>query len=207
VTAFDADQAHAFLSYGYQGLNGLIWIGAFDLGGNQGEFFHTTQDEIGAAVRYAEWLDEQKKPGIYFRVTTTQRPESGRGLAEHTVEVPFMWADLDFGTVGHKSSGLPPTEADAYGLIAGAKLPDPTVLIHSGGGLYPFWRIDYFPDLSHAARLAESIQAALAAASEAHGWEYGTGVGDLARVLRLPGSVNRKVKDNPRPCRVVGELR
>jgi hypothetical protein len=35
------------------------------------------------------------------------------------------------------------------------------------------------------------------------GWAYGAGVGDLSRVLRLPGSVNRKVADQPRPCRVI----
>src|SRR5581483_5664403 len=43
---------------------------------------------------------------------------------------------------------------------------------------------------------------------ERHGYTYGTGVGDLARVLRLPGSINRKT-DQPRACSVAvasGEL-
>lgn len=41
------------------------------------------------------------------------------------------------------------------------------------------------------------------AASGRLGWHYGSGVGDLARVLRLPGSVNRK-EALERPCRVTG---
>lgn len=40
--------------------------------------------------------------------------------------------------------------------------------------------------------------------AEQLGWHYGSGVGDLARVLRLPGSINRKT-GNLRPCRVIEE--
>jgi putative DNA primase/helicase len=38
--------------------------------------------------------------------------------------------------------------------------------------------------------------------AERLGWHYGSGVGDLARVLRLPGTVNRK-DGLERPCRVI----
>lgn len=44
------------------------------------------------------------------------------------------------------------------------------------------------------------------AKAEQLGWHYGSGVGDLARVLRLPGSINRK-EGPERPCRVTEHSR
>jgi hypothetical protein len=115
-----------------------------------------------------------------------------------------MWGDVDHGTAGHKKGeALPPTVDDALLVVRGAGLGEPTILIHSGGGLYPLWMLDRPVDRDDADRLSKWTQQALLAASERHGWTYGTGVGDLARVLRLPGSVNRKT-EKPRPCRLIG---
>jgi hypothetical protein len=63
--------------------------------------------------------------------------------------------------------------------------------------------VDYGSEGHKGARLSEWTQAAVLAASEQHGWAYGTGVSDLARILRLVGSANRKTA-NWRPCRVIG---
>ena len=57
--------------------------------------------------------------------------------------------------------------------------------------------------IGEAATLSERVQNALLAASVRRSRAYGTGVKDLARVLRLPGSTNWKT-GSPRPCRVVG---
>lgn len=200
MTAFDRDHAHDFLTGMYAGRNGLVQICA--TGKWVGKFFPTTADGLLAAVDYAERLDRGQPKGIYFRATTVkaQPGKDERGGAADTLDAPFLWADLDFGTDGHKGANLPPTAEDAEALIAEAGLPAPSVLIHSGGGLYPLWKRS---QAAWAGRLSVNIQAVIEVASAKHGWSYGTGISDMARVLRLPGSVNRKVA-TPRPCRVIG---
>jgi hypothetical protein len=85
--------------------------------------------------------------------------------------------------------------------------PAPTLLIHSGGGLYPIWQFEKpvcITDANRAEAKARSAQwqKIIKAEGKRLGWHYGSGVGDLARVLRLPGSINRKT-DHERPCRVI----
>ena len=163
-----------------------------------------------AAARAAEW-DAQQPHGIYFRCTMLP-PEGvigGRGGAEHAHMLPFLWADLDYGTVGHKAppNGLPlPPDEDAARKVLGA-LPTPSVLIHSGGGLYPIWMFERPILITDANRAevkarSEQWQQLIKATSNNLGWHYGSGVGDLARVLRLPGSVNRKAGIE-RPCQII----
>jgi hypothetical protein len=176
-----------------------------------GKVFRT--DQLDQAAAYAAQLDEQGREGIYARVTTL-RPDAvarmmlgSRGGVDATLALPALWADLDIAGPGHKSTGvLPPSEELARDVVAHAKLPEPTLWVHSGGGLYPIWLLDrphvIDDDLADVADLAANWQRAIGLASRALGWHYGTGVGDLARVLRIPGTVNRKAGQE-RPCRIV----
>jgi putative DNA primase/helicase len=164
-----------------------------------------------ASARAAEW-DVDLPQGIYFR--TTMLPDdydkTGRGGADDAHALAFLWADVDYGTVGHKPppSGLPlpPDEEAARKIIT--KLPTPSLIINSGGGLYPIWMYKQPIYLTEANRAeaktrSQRWQNLIAAKAAELGWHYGSGVGDLARVLRLPGSVNRKVPELERPCRVI----
>jgi hypothetical protein len=140
-----------------------------------------------------------------------------RGGANDSHMFPMLWADLDFGDVGHmrpakkpsdkpgKSLPLLPTEADARKIITELD-EEPTYVVHSGGGLYPLYQFER-PPLIIADNLAEIKDAAdqwqkeTTKASERLGFHYGQ-VEDLCRVLRLPGSINRKA-GLERPCRVI----
>lgn len=202
---FDHAAVVAFLTKLFGGLDGYVQICHPRPGGGMvGQCFRT--DQLDAAADYAAEVDQTRPTGIYFRVTTmTAPPPPGkRGGAGDTLAIPVMWSDIDFGTEGHaKGETLPPTFDDAVQVAHDAGMGEPSVLIHSGGGAYALWRLDRAVTPEEGGALAKRTQVALLAASERHGWTYGTGVGDLPRVLRLPGTVNRKTA-NWRPCRVVG---
>lgn len=175
--------------------------------------------EIEAAVRYVRYLNGERREGIYARVSTLKKAlEPGkRGGATDTMALPALWADVDIAGPGHlhdptKHEGrvLPPDEASARALVALAGLPTPTLWIHSGGGLYPIWLLaepllmaDHTDEQrAGIVHLAAEWQKVMTATSKQFGWHYGSGIGDLARVLRVPGTINRKA-GLERPCRVL----
>ncbi|MFJ7019668.1 YfjI family protein [Streptomyces sp. NPDC101117] len=158
----------------------------------------------------ARW-NGQGVAGIYARATTVrERLAPGRrGGAADTHTVIDMWSDIDIAGPGHKDQRLPVDEDQALRVYTESGLPPHTQLIHSGGGLYVRTSftvplvVGEDVDLDEAARLAADWQRVLGLSAERLGVSYGTGVGDLSRVLRVPGTVNRKVPTNPRPCTVV----
>jgi hypothetical protein len=164
--------------------------------------------DLDQAAAYVADLDAQGRQGIYARVTTLKAPlEPGkRGGAADTMALPALWADLDLAGPGHAETNLPPDEEAGRKVIATSGLPDPTIWVHSGGGLYPIWLLDtphvVDDDLDDVKDLAAGWQRAVEAAAAQLGWHYGRGVGDLARVLRIPGTTNRK-EGLARPCRII----
>jgi hypothetical protein len=190
------------------GLLNVVHVGDFT--GRQ--FF---RNDVEGLTAYVRELDAQGTPGIYLRATTSRPGLAGgkRGNAADSVEFPGLWADLDFGLAGHADRNelpRPPDEASAASIVALAGLPAPTLWVHSGGGIYPWWLL-YEPfgvtpeTQNYLTTLSRKWHAVLAAAARTRGWFYGTEASDLARVLRLPGSVNRKVAGRDRPCYIASD--
>jgi hypothetical protein len=205
---FDTAHAVEFLDL----VLGDCWSGSIGVCAiGNGPTRHAHFQWIRDAVRQAEAWDRQKPVGVYFRVTMLPPagPKGrGRGGAQDAHMLSFLWADLDYGTVGHQEPAdgqpLPATEDDARNLITG--MPEPTLTVHSGGGLYPIWVLTapiLITDDSRAdvEKLSERWQSAISRRAEKLHLHYGN-VGDLPRVLRLPGSINRKAGIE-RPCRVI----
>ncbi|WP_030585652.1 hypothetical protein [Streptomyces anulatus] len=168
-------------------------------------------DDLDRAVTWAMGEDRAGVEGIYCRVTTvTSRfPQGTRGSARDSHAMFGMWSDIDFGNDLHKATSLPADADEARDIPRFAGLPEPTRVEHSGGGLYAWWEFDrplvIGEDLTfdEAATLPGDWQNILAAGAKKLGTGYGTGVRDLARVLRLPGTVNRKPGRVPTLCRVI----
>jgi archaellum biogenesis ATPase FlaH len=117
------------------------------------------------------------KENIYFGCATR---EGHGGSKEHCREIPAFWVDLDF-----KNS----SKETVLETLANFKLP-PSVVVASGGGLHVYWLLKTplsakNPRLEPVLRgLAQTLGADLMAAEK-------------ARILRLPGTLNRKY-DPPR---------
>jgi len=220
---FDESQIHTWLSNLYGECRGLINI--VSTGNWAGQTFRT----VDQAARYIKLLELRQPQGIYARATTMKTaPEKGRGGVDQTQEFVGFWADLDIAGPGHKWHLCPDTghcpDADkpshrenhtplipdidaCLELISVTGLPQPTEWISSGGGMYPWWLLhqpsQYIPRDSGIDSLIEvsaQWQRVIELAANKLGYHYGAGVGDLSRVLRIPGTVNRKVADAPTMC-------
>jgi putative DNA primase/helicase len=133
------------------------------------------------------------------------REPTTRGCSETAVALPGLWADVDVRGPAHKAINLPPSKAAARALIAEFPFPPPLV-IDSGHGLQAWWLFrelwifDSEEERQHAQALARRFLATLQAIAQGHGWQIDP-TADLARVLRVPGTFNRKL--NPLPVRAV----
>ncbi|MFC4122069.1 YfjI family protein [Nonomuraea zeae] len=218
----DLDEARRWLATLHGDSPGLINVCATDAW--TGHYFATDRAGLDAAAAYIAQLDQQGREGIYVRATTLRRaPEQfSRGSAADSLSFPGFWGDLDIAGPGHKHGicpgdcpknhnhvalPLPPDADAARQILHAAGLPEPTLWIQSGGGLYPWHLLEQPHTITPAGyddivTLSTRWQLVLEAGARQLGWHYGRGVGDLARVLRVPGTVNRKAGLS-RPCQVV----
>ena len=156
-----------------------------------------------AALHAAE---EAKSKEVYFGVGLTYRNFGRRNSASDVVAIVGLWADVDLAEPWRAEKPLPGTIDEARTILN--KLPlVPSILVDSGHGLHAYW-------LFKEPWVFEADEERLKAANCARGWvkvvrnvARGLGwdvdsVGDLARVLRLPGTVNRK-GDTPVEVRVL----
>lgn len=204
---FDPEAARHWLETLHGSSTGLIHI--CSTGSWTGQTFRT--DEIDQAVRFAQLLDRSADEGIYVRTTTLNRRlnQGERGSVEDSYMLPGFALDIDLAGPGHKTDKrLPETVEDAQNILAHAEVPQPTLWVHSGGGVYPWWLFEQPIDIRNpedrdlAQYVVRGLQRLVKDAADRLGWHFGTGVIDLARVLRLPGSVNRKA-GGARPCRMI----
>jgi putative DNA primase/helicase len=200
---FDPHAARQWLDVLYPGdTPGLIHVSA------TGNWAGRAFTDRGQAIEYMHTMDSRE--GVYLRATTlrAQPAAGGRGSAADSLALPGLWADVDIAGPGHKTTEqLPPDEATAQQIITESGLPTPSLWVSSGGGLYPWWLLDQpievtTGNLADLEKLSQRWQNLIGRSAAALGWHYGTGVGDLARVLRVPGSVNRKA-GLARPCRII----
>lgn len=215
---YDARAVRQWLSILHGDSPGLTHICSTD------DWSGRTYTDLDAATNYVTYLDSEHRQGIYARVSTLKQalPAGKRGGAADTCAIPAMWCDLDIDGPGHEHQvcpadctkqhthitlPLPPDEDAGRQVIANTGFPEPTIWIHSGGGLYPIWLFStpWLIDDNNrnaAKTMAADWQKIIENAAAELGWWYGRGVGDLARVLRIPGTINRK-EGLARPCRII----
>jgi hypothetical protein len=129
-----------------------------------------------------KFVSAHARENLYFGCAT--RDGEG-GKKTNCREVIVLWADMDF-------KGVP--EAEARKRIASFPIP-PTIVIESGGGFHVYWLLSA-PESASDPR----IEPVLRGLTEALGGDCSAA--ELARVLRLPGTLNFKYQP-PRPVRIL----
>ena len=128
-------------------------------------------------------------------------PQGGskRGKQNEVIFVSGPFADIDFASGEHsaEASTLPVDTAEALKLIQEAGLPPPTMIVFTGGGIHCYWSftdpvmIETAEDRAVAKALSAAWQARLRRTFAVHGYILDA-TQDLSRVVRVPGTVNRK---------------
>jgi hypothetical protein len=163
--------------------------------------FATVDEAIGYAQRQSGTLD------VYFGLGLIQGSPPGRGTAANVAAIGALWADIDLAGQAHPDKPLPTTIDQALDFLAGLPLP-PSLVVDSGHGLHAYWLLkepwlfDSAEERTRVARLARGWHGLVCLAAARRGWRL-QNLGDLARVLRLPGTINHKQPAAPMPVRLL----
>jgi len=181
------------LLFGHPSLNGL-YLAIWDRQTKATAAFQLPDLE-GAACNAEARAESQD---VYFGVCPYTSINAGsRGTADQAGALLGVWLDVDVRHPdAHKAENIPETREQAFDLIY--EMPvRPTVVVSSGYGLQGWWLFDEPWILKSGADRIEAGQTSAGWVARAnrvaakYKWRLDP-VGDLARVLRLPGTWNRK---------------
>lgn len=190
------DMAHQFFEQVHPtGSRGLFALLAIREAPDKAQFHH---DPFLAAFSAIQW-DSSEPKGVYFGVGSLgERPTSGRGTEKDIIASRACFVDLDgkdFLTKSWEASS--PEERDVsiqrcYEALE--KVPRPSKIVFSGRGLQAYWLLErQETNLEKIKQLNRTLAARTG----------GDSCFDLARVLRVPGTHNRKDPKNPILCTVI----
>jgi len=142
-----------------------------------------TRDMEMITAHCARWDDEGR--GMFFGVCT-RITGSHTGRRIDLAECPALWADIDTGKMGLDKDTV-------VSELRSLPFP-PSVIVDSGGGLHAYWLLNEAIDVSaDAPDATASEEAVTGALKQLAGICAGDlNVCDLARVMRLPGTLNTK---------------
>lgn len=139
--------------------------------------------------------------------TKTYHPTYARGRSQSARILLAFWVDIDIQGSVHTSANLPPTLVDAMSLLD--RFPLPASLVwHTGNGVQAVWMLrepwvlSADPDRCEAQTLARRFIESFDVLAQRSGWRVDP-THDLARVLRLPGTMNWKQPATPLLVRIL----
>jgi hypothetical protein len=150
-------------------------------------------DELAARA-----IDRSDDCNVWFGVATRTEQLEGnrRGGDQDCAQLPALWVDIDVAGPNHADNErLPRTLDEATALVERFGL-EPTAVVHTGGGLQAWWvmaePLDWSDALNVLPRWASTWHKIAADAGV-----HVDSVFDLARVMRMPGTQNRKHQPTP----------
>lgn len=150
----------------------------------------------------------------YIRMTTLASvPEKGRGGHRNIREFIGFWLDGDYDVPGHHKrkstqAPLPKTADEVREIWRAAGFPEPSIEWHTGGGINGLWLLEtplVIADAPEGSELFKTLKAASNRWHDRAAWAAGEKglhhdtAKNLDRLLRIPGSVNRKVFNDHKP--------
>ena len=153
-------------------------------------------DTVNQALTMIANFEEQQPSGVFVSQASFNLLALNRD-AQFAETCACFFLDIDVGTVAGKYA----FKADAIAVLhrlANELLPC-TAVIDSGGGYHAYWRLQAPISAGEWLPLAQRLKHALQAAGVR---ADPTVTADLARVLRVPGTINRKTA-TPRPCKFI----
>jgi P4 family phage/plasmid primase-like protien len=163
--------------------------------------FIPAPEDIDTAVEAAVENDEH----VWYEINPSSfREDHGRSSARHITRLVTLYVDVDY-----KDGGMGSLEV-AHQLIddlTGALGAAPAAIVSTGNGLQPYWPITDgdMPDEASRTRVLTVLarfKALVDMFAAAHGGKIDS-LFDLPRIFRVPGSLNVKDADNPKPVTVV----
>lgn len=218
----DAEQIRRFCSALFGGPGGdgderlaeLYVAAAWSLPGRETQW--RRGNDLGAiASAITDLADAQGTPGgptgIYIGPGMTRKDKGRfkRAKANDVVAIPGLWADIDIAGGVHESKPYPP-DFEAAVALANAPGVVPTAIIRTGHGIQAWWLFpepfvideddDVEAEQGKLATVSQDWNSTLRYHAQRLGqWKIDS-VFDLARVLRVPGTMNLKLADDPRPA-------
>ena len=128
-----------------------------------------------------------------------------RCTSEEIAGLGALWTDLDLKSDAHQKP-LPATIPEALSIIP-PTMP-PSIVVSTGNGVHPWWLLkeptifESDEERRDAAHLAARWHTMLRLNAAARGWAYDR-LSDLARVLRIPGTLNHKDCECPKEVTVL----
>lgn len=162
---------------------------------------------IDDAVKYCQ--QNGQPADIYVGCGTSPKNfgEKRRCLASEIAGIPAVWLDIDILDPAHKKPNLPESETKAQELINAFPL-HPTMIIHSGHGYQCWWIFEQFLSFQNKMDLREEASNfvhqfiwSMRDLARSMGYDLDMTF-DLARVMRVPGSLNLKDPENPKPVKL-----
>ncbi|MGV1790347.1 hypothetical protein [Rhizobium sp. A37_96] len=164
---------------------------------NNIRFFHST--EMEEADAYMKAIANQDD--VYFTVGLLGKPPaSGRGSANDVNYLPCVHADFDLFSDqnAHAKTALPKSMDELRDFMVEVSIPQPSFMVNSGNGAHAYWLFPEPLDLRDQDRrvkakmtLSSFQKTIIKLAKARRGWDFDN-TGDLARVLRYPGTKNHK---------------
>jgi len=143
-----------------------------------GRAFH----DLGNWDSIAAFCQKYRQVEVYFAVAT----RDGGGTKNHIVEIPAVFADIDFKNISKKQARKLLWEFEVR----------PSAVVESGGGYHAYWKLRE-PATKDDITAIETLNKRLAAY-----FKIPDDATDASRVLRLPDTQNNKLA-TPRPVKVV----
>lgn len=166
--------------------------------------------EVGMAQSAALTAAKICKAGLEVYYGVTLRKNRGGGALDVRCATA-LWAELD-GDISKKGNGCSSKE-EAFERLRRIEIVAPSIVVDSGGGLHAYWLLQQplqGEELANIpmynARLREALRAPPTYGPDGQmvsSGYAGDDVGDLPRILRLPGTINGKRQHELRPVQLL----